>query len=67
MQAFARVVLGVRPAIGAGAHGGLHALLVADEAAIPGAAGTVPLDAPRIVLRLGATAERGAGDEDSKR
>jgi len=67
VQAFARIVLGVRPAIRAGAHGGLHALLVADEAAIPGTASAVPIDAPRVVLRLGAGAERGDGRDNSER
>src|SRR5580692_220511 len=67
VQTFTRVECGIGPAIGAGAARGPHALLVADEAAIPGAAGAVPIGAPRIVLCLGAAAHGGCGDDDAQR
>src|SRR5580692_7701061 len=67
VQTFTRVECGIGPAIGAGAARGPHALLVADEAAVPRAAGAVPIGAPRIVLCLGAAAHGGCGNEDAQR
>src|SRR5580704_15800988 len=65
----ARLICGVLLAGAADAADGRQALLEGGEAAIASAAGAAAAvdRAPRIVLRLGACAKRGNGNENSQR
>ena len=60
------LVLGIGPAVGAGALSGELALREADKAAIPGAAGAMPIGAPGVILRLGARAHGGYGNDEDR-